>query len=127
MIFVSIFHVLLQSGSDACCDTHRLKKINNAYRQEVSGNRGRPYQNLDRTLNGIWWILCTGAMWNQMPAKYGKWNSVWRTFRRWSETGMWEWLISQIEKKYDRYRIAVMLDASHIKAHQDASKCPLSI
>lgn len=64
-------------------------------------------------------------MWNQMPEKYGKWNSVWRTFRRWSETGMWEWLLQRISSQCDRNDIAVMLDATHIKVHQDATRHPL--
>ncbi|WP_369426399.1 transposase [Pelagicoccus sp. SDUM812002] len=48
----------------------------------MSGRRGRPNHSLDRTLNGIWWVLCTGAMWNQMPERFGKHNSVRRSFRR---------------------------------------------
>src|SRR5690606_16296916 len=76
-------------------------------------------------LDGIWWIACTGAMWNQMPDRFGKWNSVWRCFRRWCGSGLWKWAIQQISGKYNELLVAVMLDASHQSAHQDASKHPL--
>jgi transposase len=65
-------------------------------------------------------------MWNQLPAKYGKWNSVWRTFRRWCESGMWEWLLQRLSAQCQWNDIGVMLDATHIKVHQDATRHPLS-
>ncbi|MGC6466090.1 MAG: transposase, partial [Akkermansiaceae bacterium] len=40
--------------------------------------RGRTPSDLRKTLNGIWWIMVTGSQWNQLPEKYGKWNSVYR-------------------------------------------------
>ena len=32
----------------------------------------------------------TGAPWRDVPEKYGKWNSIYRRFRRWSACGVWE-------------------------------------
>jgi len=117
--------VKVQVRRNALADSRGAKKIKNAYREKVSGRRGRPYADLDGILDGIWWIACTGAMWNQMPDRFGKWNSVWRCFRRWCGSGLWKWAIQQISGKYNELLVAVMLDATHIKAHQDASKHPL--
>src|SRR5690606_23572418 len=114
--------VKVQVRRNALADSRGAKKIKNAYREKVSG---RPYADLDGILDGIWWIACTGAMWNQMPDRFGKWNSVWRCFRRWCGSGLWKWAIQQISGKYNELLVAVMLDATHIKAHQDASKHPL--
>jgi len=61
-----------------------------------------------------------------MPQKYGKWNSVWRTFRRWCDSGMWDWMLKRLSEKYKNYSITLMVDTSHIKAHQDACRHPLS-
>ncbi|WP_411847773.1 transposase [Roseibacillus persicicus] len=44
--------------------------------------KGRKPANLFKTMSGIWWILITGAPWNQLPAYFGKWNSVYRFFSR---------------------------------------------
>lgn len=124
---MKVFNVRIQSRRDALGSPRGAKKINNAYREEVSGRRGRPNKSIDRTLDGIWWVLCTGAMWNQLPGRFGKHNSVWRCFRRWCESGMWTWILERISGRYRDFSISVMLDASHVKAHQDASKHPLAL
>lgn len=65
-------------------------------------------------------------MWNQLPARFGKWNSVWRAFSRWSKSGIWEDILAILRSKHESFEVAVMLDATHVKAHQDASKHPLT-
>jgi transposase len=115
-----------QSGGFASRGSGEPKKINTAYRVQVSGKRGRPYANLDATLDGIWWILCTGSMWNQLPERYGKWNSVWRTWRRWCGSWLWAWILESLVLEHPRWRVLLSLDASHIKAHQDAARHPLA-
>src|SRR5246127_4067251 len=52
--------------------------------------RGRPPADNRNIINGILWRLRTGAPWRDVPEKYGKWNSVYRRFRRWSACGVWE-------------------------------------
>ena len=32
----------------------------------------------------------TGAPWRDLPMELGNWNSVWRQFRRWTESGIWD-------------------------------------
>lgn len=77
---------------------------------------------LRSTLDGIWWILCTGSMWNQLPEKYGKWNSVWRCYRRWCDSGMWDYILARIVEEATEAEVLRMLDTSHVKAHQDAAR-----
>src|SRR5262245_20939289 len=43
-----------------------------------------------RAINGTLWRLRTGALWRDVPEKYGKWNSIYRRFRRWSACGVRE-------------------------------------
>ena len=88
--------------------------------------RGRKYKNLDATLDGIWWVLCTGAIWNQLPERYGKWNSVWRSFSRWSKCGLFAKMLTIIEALSEELRFNVIIDATHIKVHQDATRSPLT-
>ena len=61
-------------------------------------------------------------MWSQMPAVFGKYNSVWRCFSRWCENGFWQWALDQVAAAYFKYQIALIVDCSHIKAHQAASR-----
>ena len=72
-----------------------------------------------RFVNGVFWILRTGAPWRDMPAEYGNWNSVAKRFYRWVENGLWE---SILEKPIDDPDYEwLMIDASHIKVHPHAA------
>src|SRR5580698_767417 len=35
----------------------------------------------------------TGAPWRDPPAEFGAWNSIWRQFRRWADTGIWDTIL----------------------------------
>ena len=40
-------------------------------------------------INGVSWILRTGAPWRDLPPCYGKWGTVYQRFRRWQTRGYW--------------------------------------
>ena len=44
------------------------------------GERGPAIPDKRRTVNGILWVLRTGAPWRDMPERYGNWNSVFIRF-----------------------------------------------
>ena len=46
------------------------------------GERGPPIKDKRRTVNGILWVLRTGAPWRDMPSRYGNWNSAFVRFTR---------------------------------------------
>ena len=54
------------------------------------GERGPAIESKRRTVNGILWVLRTGAPWRDMPERYGNWNSVFVRFTRWSKLGVWD-------------------------------------
>ena len=41
---------------------------------------GRPRRDERPMLNGIFWILGTGAPWRDLPRRYGPWQTVHRYF-----------------------------------------------
>ena len=45
--------------------------------------RGRPWSDRRTTLNGILWILRTGAPWKDLPPRYGAYQTVHRRFQNW--------------------------------------------
>lgn len=61
----------------------------------------------------------TGAQWNQLPERYGKWNSVYRFHLRWAKKGVFEEILKITAESFttDDFKI---IDGSHIKIHQDA-------
>ena len=75
-------------------------------------------------MDGIWWILTTGAQWNQLPEKYGKRNSVYRFHLRWSKKGVFMKMLQAVAELKNEDNFAIM-DATHVKVHQDACYYPL--
>ena len=42
---------------------------------------GRPRADDRLMLNGILWVLCSGAAWRDMPERFGPWSTVYPRFR----------------------------------------------
>ena len=67
-------------------------------------------------INAVMWILRTGAPWRDLPTDLGDWKNTQRRFCRWRDKGAWEGLL-EILMRDPNYEW-LMIDASHIKAHQ---------
>ena len=50
--------------------------------------RGRPWSDRRACLNGILWILRTGAPWQDLPDRYPPYQTVHRRFQNWSQSGV---------------------------------------
>ena len=63
--------------------------------------RGRPLRDARQMLNGMLWILRTGAPWRDLPERYGPWKTVYETFRRWSKDGTIERVVARLQEELD--------------------------
>jgi transposase len=52
--------------------------------------RGRPWSDRRAAFNGILWILRTGAPWQDLPERYGAYQTVHRRFQHWRKQGVIE-------------------------------------
>ena len=52
--------------------------------------RGRPWRDPRDILNGILWVLRTGAPWRDLPERYPPYQSCHRRFQQWTEEGVFE-------------------------------------
>jgi transposase len=50
---------------------------------------GRPWADNRRVLEGIFWVLKTGARWRDLPKEYPSASTCWRRLRRWEEQDVW--------------------------------------
>jgi hypothetical protein len=51
--------------------------------------RGVPRVNDRRVLNGIFWILRSGAPWRDLPESFGPYTTCYNRFIRWRRAGVW--------------------------------------
>lgn len=51
--------------------------------------RGRPRANDRDVLEGILWILRTGAPWKELPPEYPSPSTCWRRLKEWEEQEIW--------------------------------------
>ena len=71
--------------------------------QPLLPNRSRGVKRVDdrRVLNGIFWILRSGAPWRDLPGRYGLHTTCYNRFNRWRKAGVWDQLMDAITEAYD--------------------------
>lgn len=91
----------------------------------LSGGRGRPWQDHRRMINGMMWILRTGAPWRDLPERYGPWQTVYDRFNRWRKEERWDRILERLQIRLDQEgKIDWDLwcvDGSVIRAHRSAA------
>lgn len=81
--------------------------------------RGVPRVDDRRVLNGIFWVLRSGAPWSEMPERYGPRTTVYNRFNRWRKAGVWDRLMDAIVKAHDGE--VQMIDTSIVRVHQQGA------
>jgi len=86
---------------------------------------GRPNHNHRTILDGILWVLRTGAPWRDLPARFGPVGTVSSRFYRWRKAGIWQRVRSALQAAADT-RGEVdwdlhFVDATVVRAHQHAA------
>jgi transposase len=86
---------------------------------------GRPAQDHRLIINGILWVVRTGAPWRDLPDYYGPWSTVASRFYRWIKAGIWQRVLEALQQqndadgKIDWEKHSV--DGTIIRAHQHAA------
>jgi transposase len=81
--------------------------------------RGVPRVDDRRVLNGIFWVLRSGAPWRDLPERYGPRTTCYNRFVRWRKAGVWYRLMDAISAAHDS--AIQMIDSTSIRAHQQAA------
>ena len=84
-----------------------------------AGDPGRTGADNRMFVNGVLWMLRSGARWSDLPERYGKWKSVHKRFTRWAKAGVWERVFDSLTGAPDNQYL--MLDTTLVRAHQQAA------
>ena len=86
---------------------------------------GRPYLEHRPVMNGIFWVLCSGAPWRDLPERYGHWKTIYNRFNRWSKSGIINSIFNRLLQILDEKKLidwdAIALDGSNIRALKAAA------
>jgi transposase len=74
-----------------------------------------------RVLNGIFWVLRSGARWADLPERYGPYTTCYNRFNRWRKAGVCDRIMDAVTKAYDGD--VQMIDTSVVRVHQHACGC----
>jgi transposase len=77
--------------------------------------RGVPRLNDRRVLNGIFWVLRSGAPWRDLPETYGPRTTCYNRFVRWRQAGVWDQIINALAAGHDT--AVQMIDTSVERVH----------
>lgn len=90
---------------------------------ERSGKQGHPYCEHRRVLNGILWVLRTGAPWRDLPERYGPHQTCHDRLTRWQADGTWARVLGALQTDATRAdaEAEVFVDSTTVKAHPHAA------
>ncbi|MEN5201270.1 IS5 family transposase [Pseudomonas wadenswilerensis] len=86
---------------------------------------GRPRNNDRLMLNGILWVLCSGATWRDMPERFGPWSTVYQRFRDWRNRGTFDQMLKRLNIKLNEQGLidldTWMVDSTTVRATRASS------
>ena len=87
---------------------------------------GRPWIQNRRVLEGILWILRSGARWQDLPEKFPHPSTCWRRLRDWEERGVWlniwRTFLSELNERQQLKWSESFLDGSFAPAKKGAQE-----
>lgn len=81
--------------------------------------RGVPRVDDRRVLNGIFWVLRSGAPWRDLPRSFGPYTTCYNRFVRWRRRGVWSRIMDALAASHDA--AVQMIDTSIVRVHQHAA------
>ena len=86
------------------------------------GSRGRPPCDFRDVLDGILWVLRTGAPWHDMPSRYPSYQTCHRRFQQWCNDGTFERILvalrRDLEERGGMKDIESFIDGTYVGAQK---------
>ena len=86
---------------------------------------GRPAEDHRTIINGMLWVVGTGAPWRDLPERYGPWSTIASRFYRWTRAGLWDRILAALQQEADQagqvdWEVH-FVDGTVVRAHQHAA------
>ena len=95
------------------------ERIKSLLPPEEMGKRGRPRKDNPIMLNGMLWIVRSGAQWRELPEAYGPWQSIYARFAKWRDNGTLEAAFHAPSADADTENLS--MDSTCVKVHESAN------
>src|ERR671911_1390029 len=69
-------------------------------------------------IDAVLYVARTGIPWEDLPPRFGNWNSQWRRFDRWAAKGRWDPILAALR---DPDLDVLILDSTAVRAHPCAA------
>ena len=90
-----------------------------------NGSPGGQWEEHRPIVNGMFWILHSGAAWRDLPERYGPWQTVYDRFNRWQKDGTLDRVLEALQMRLDEEGYIEWdlwcIDATHVRASRAAA------
>ena len=69
---------------------------------ERTAKTGRKPSDPRLMLDGVFWVLCTGTPWRDLPERFGPWQTVYDHFASWRKAGVFATVVEALQLKLDK-------------------------
>lgn len=81
---------------------------------------GRPWAEHRMIINGMFWLLCSGAPWLDLPERYAPWKTAYNRVNQWPKSGVINIIFNRLLSSLDAHGLVgwstTALDGSNIRA-----------
>lgn len=103
--------------------THRYEIADNEWdriKEYIpTAKTGRPPKDHRQMLNAMLWMARSGAMWEDLPSRYGPWKTVYSRFCKWRDEGILTAIFTALSMDADYENLSI--DSTSIKVHQHSA------
>jgi transposase len=86
---------------------------------------GRKRRDPRQMLDAIFWILCSGAPWRDLPERYGPWQSAYHWYRIWTNDGTFDCILERLQVRLNAQGLLDLdtwfVDSTTIRASRAAA------
>jgi len=88
---------------------------------------GRPPVDRRQIVEATAWRYRTGAPWRDLPVRFGKWNTVYKNFDRWTKLGVWAKVLEHVQSQAHasgELDWVASIDSTIVRVHQHGATLP---